>query len=87
MKYSALIEIEDAKLSFNNPVKVLKDFDTSRPLGTANLYEKDGKLFADIETKEPIQGLFPAIGHNTHKIFCVGVSASPNVDERIQPIS
>ena len=78
-------------------VKLLRNFDAKDPIGIATVKKENGCLVCEIETDEPLEGNYPAIGFTFIKregrevkesqLHCVSVSGAPNQDETIEPIN
>lgn len=82
-------------------VFILDNFDQSKPIGKSkNIINNGSELIVTADLPENTKGMYPAIGFQMLKseiingvreiqeckLFCVGLSASPNVDPNIPPI-
>jgi len=87
---NVLIEIDDKDLSFENPVKVLRNHQSDKLIGLATLTNTDSGLYADIVLNKelPKSDYFPSLGFirvddKSGKIINLGICDGQNIDSRI----
>lgn len=96
------IFLSDCKINIScNPLPVLDNFDSTKPIGTAIIKRKQDGLYAMLDLKLNKKNFYPAIGFqpiewinkNTKRIYkdiilwVIGLSNTPNEDESIKIIS
>ena len=92
------IKVPDKRKRF----PILINFDEMKPVGFAEVIKEDGKLMAIADIPDQYIDLYPAIGfeiisheQNEHggrtitnaKLYAIGLSDKPNVDDFIKTIS
>ena len=89
--------IDINSLEIKNPCMVTFNYDCSKILGTAHLSIKDGAVYAEMELRDELRDLYPAIGVKVEKtnqsilknakVFELALCNKPNTDVSILKIS